>query len=134
VSLELLEDSAYDVIGEITTEFGKAFAKKESTAHINGDGVKKPLGILQTPGITLKPSGHATGLTLDAVLDLHYDLPSVYAENAVHLAKRATIGTIRKSKSGDGQYLWSDSLIAGTPPSFNSRPLVEDPELADLGT
>jgi HK97 family phage major capsid protein len=133
VSLEFLEDSAYDVIGEITTEFGKAFAKKESAAHINGDGVKKPLGIMNTEGVTDIASGNATALTLDGLLDMHYDLPAVYAENAVHLARRRTIGAVRKAKSGDGQYLWTDSIIAGTPPSFNSRPMVEDPELPEIG-
>lgn len=132
VSIEHLQDSAYDVIGEITQAFGRAFAKKESFAFIKGDGHQKPLGILNTPGVETVKSGHATDLTLDGLLDLAYDLPGVYADSAVYLANRATIGNIRKKKASDGHYLWQDSLQAGTPPSFNSRPLVEDPELPNI--
>jgi HK97 family phage major capsid protein len=133
VSLELLEDAAYDVVGEITTELGKAFGKLEAAAHLTGDGHKKPLGILNTDGVDSIASGVADNFTADSLLDTFYALPEVYAKNANWLANRTTIGKVRKLKSGDGQYLWSDSLVAGTPPSYNGRPMVEDPDMPNVG-
>ena len=62
--------------------------------------------------------------TIKAVMVVHNETATSCASD---------IGAVRKAKSGDGQYLWTDSLIAGTPPSFNSRPIVEDPELEDIG-
>lgn len=133
VSLELLEDSAYDIIGEITQGFGRAFAKLESVAHMTGDGHKKPLGLLNTPGLQVVKTGTAASITADSLLDLAYDLPAAYADNGTYLANRKTLGSIRKLKSGDGAYLWQDSLQAGQPPAFNMRPMVEDPSMPNVG-
>jgi len=132
VSLELLEDSAYDIMGEITVEFGKAFGKLEALSHISGDGVKKPLGILNTDGVENIASGAATDFTIDGLMDLYYGVPEAYATNGTWLANRASQGKIRKKKSGDGDYIWTDSIVTGQPPALMARPIAENVHMPNV--
>ncbi|MGV8832966.1 MAG: phage major capsid protein [Devosia sp.] len=124
VSLEALEDSAYDVASEITMEFGKAYARLENRAHIEGTGAGQPLGILNTAGVENVASGAAATVTADALGDVYYDLEEGYADAATWVGARRTIGTVRALKDGSGRYLWVDSIQAGTPPSLHSRPFL----------
>ncbi|HEV7293489.1 MAG TPA: phage major capsid protein [Devosia sp.] len=133
VSIEHLQDGAYDVVGEIKQAFGRAFAKLESSAFAKGDGHKKPLGILNTPGIPVVKTGTAATVSADNLLDLAYDLPSAYADNGTYLANRASLGAVRKLKDASGAYQWQDSLQLGQPPAFNLRPMIEDPEMPGIG-
>ena len=48
ISQALLEDSAFDLESEMSTEFGEQFAKAEGTAFITGNGVGRPQGITDT--------------------------------------------------------------------------------------
>ena len=49
--------------------------------------------------------------------------------------RRETIGSIRKLKAtGTGNYLWTESLQPGNPPSILGRPVVEMPDLQAAGS
>ncbi len=114
VSNKLLEDSAVNLEAELSFDFGEEFGRIEGSAFLTGDGNKKPLGLLQTPGIATVKSGNGTGLpssnAFDVIMDLFHALPSPYASNAVWGANRTTIGVLRKLKDAQGRYLWADPV------------------------
>ncbi len=136
VSVKMLEDSAINLEADLAFDFGEEFGKTEGTAFISGDGVKKPLGLLQTPGIGTVKSGNASSLAssnpFDAIMDLYHALPSPYAGSAVWGANRTTIGTLRKIKDGQGRYIWADPVAQGQPATILGRPVVEMPDLPDI--
>ncbi len=136
VSNKLLEDSAVNLESELAFDFGEEFGRIEGAAFLNGDGIKKPLGLLQTPGIATVKSGNGTGLAasnaFDTVMDLYHALPSPYAGSAVWGANRTTIGTLRKLKDAQGRYLWADPVAQGQPATILGRPVVEMPDLPDI--
>ncbi len=136
VSNKLLEDSAVNLEAELASDFGEEFGRLEGAAFLVGDGVKKPLGLLQTPGIATVKSGGASGLAasnaFDAIMDLYHALPSPYAASAVWGANRTTIGTLRKIKDGQGRYLWADPVAQGQPSTILGRPVIEMPDLPDI--
>lgn len=133
VSQQLLEDAAVNVEAEVGSELAIAFAKLEADAHLTGDGVKKPKGILSDDSVTDVATGTAATITADSLIDLYHAVPSMYAKRGTWLANRNTLASIRKLKSGDGAYLWQDSLQASTPPTLLGRPIVEDPDMPEIG-
>lgn len=129
VSNALLEDSAFNLEAELAFNFAEEFGRLEGAAFVSGDGAKKPVGILNTTGIDTVPSGDANTITADGIIDLVYDLPSPYAAGAAFGMRRSTMAAVRKLKSSSGDYLWSDSLQAGQPPSLLGYPVIEMPDL-----
>lgn len=133
VSQQLLEDSAFNLEGELSQELALAFAKLEATAFVSGDGVGKPSGFMADSSVTDVANGHASALQADGLIDLYHGIPSAYAGSAVWAMNRKTMGTVRKLKASDGTYLWTDSLSAGNPPTILGRPVLEFADLADVG-
>lgn len=134
VSQQLLEDSAYDVDSEVAMDLAEEFARLEADAFILGNGVKKPSGFMAAEDVGYVPGGHASLLNSgDALIDLYHAIPSVYARSGTWGMNRKTMATVRKLKATDGHYLWQESLQAGTPPTLLGRPVVEMPELDDVG-
>lgn len=132
VSQRLLEDSAFNIEGELAAELGLAFAKLEATAFVAGTGTGQPMGFLTDTGITDVASGAAAALTGDSLIDLYHAIPTAYVGQAVWAMNRKTMATVRKLKAADGTYLWADSLAAGNPPTILGRPVLEFADLADV--
>jgi HK97 family phage major capsid protein len=130
VSNRLLEDSAFNVEGELAHDFGEEFGRIESAAWINGDGTSKPVGMLLNTDIEdLETAG--LEIAADDLIDLFHMLPAFYAANGTWAMNRKTIGKVRKLKDGAGDYIWQPSLVAGNPGTILGRPVVEFPDMPD---
>lgn len=134
VSQRLLEDSAVNVEGEVATELSTEFGRLESGAFVHGNGVKKPLGIMQAAGVPEFLNGHATTLNADNLIKLMYDLPAQYRNTGSWLMNGTTLGIVRTMKDGNGNFLWQPSFQAGQPSTLLGRPVIEDPEMPDIGS
>lgn len=126
VSDELLNDSYFDLEAYIAAEFARRIGAAEEEAFLTGNGTGKPTGLLNaTGGASLGvTAASATAITLDEVVDLYHSLKSAYRKNASFLVNDATVKAIRKLKDGQGQYLWTPSVIAGTPDTILNRPVI----------
>lgn len=135
VSNVLLEDAAFDMANELARDFAEEFGRAEGAAFVTGDGVKKPVGLLNS-GIATVKTGNATGLPTtnpaDPLIDLYHSLPGAYAQSAVWGMNRTTLGLLRKVKDGSGAYLLADPLAAGQPSTILGRPIVELPDMPDV--
>lgn len=115
VSEELLYDSAFDLENYFREEFARRIGDSEEDAFLNGNGTKKPTGILNATGgaevgVT---AASATAITADELIDLFYSLKSPYRKNAIWLVNDSTMRVIRKLKDANGQYLWQPALHEG---------------------
>lgn len=116
VSIELLDDSAFELEPYIAQEFARAFGIAEEEAFCVGDGSGKPTGLFTANGGTVGvTSAGATAITADEVISLVYALKSPYRRNAKFLMNDATVSLLRKLKDGNGAYLWQPSVQAGQP-------------------
>ena len=116
VSIELLQDAAFDIEGYIIKEFSYAFGVAEEQAFCDGTGVNQPTGIFTADGGEIGvTAGSATAVTIDDVINLVYSLKAPYRKNAKFLMNEATVSLIRKLKDGNGNYLWQPSVQAGQP-------------------
>jgi HK97 family phage major capsid protein len=133
VSNQLLEDAAIDIAAELALDFAEEFGRLEGLAFISGNGVKKPEGFMTHPGIQSTPNGHASELQADGLINIMHALPEFYRSRGIWAMNGGTIGAVRKLKATSGEYLWRDSLAEGNPPTILGRPVVECPDMPNIG-
>jgi HK97 family phage major capsid protein len=121
--LELTEDAAINVESLMTDHFARRFGEIEENAFINGDGVEKPLGLLEA-GL---PTTNATAPVFEAddIFNIVYNIRAVYRANGSWMMHREAIRRIRTFVDGNGQYLWQPALTAGQPSTLLGYPLTE---------
>ena len=129
---KLLDDSFVNIEQWLSDKISEAFAIKESTAFVSGNGVGQPRGFLTyTAGtswgqIQQVVSGSATAVAADGLLSLMYSLKEAYAGGAAFVANRATVASIRKLKeSTTNAYIWQPGLQAGQPDMLLGKPIVQ---------
>ena len=133
VSIELLQDSMFDLESYIASEFARAFGIAEEEAFCIGTGSGQPTGIFTANGgqVGVTAAG-STAVTADELISLVYALKSPYRRNAKFLANDATIAAIRKLKDGNGVYLWQPSLQAGEPDKLLGYDLYTSPYVPQM--
>ena len=128
VSVELLQDSMFDLESYIAAEFARAFGVAEEEAFCVGTGTGQPTGIFTASGgdvgVTAKS---ATAVGVDDLIDLIYALKSPYRRNAKFLMRDVTVSALRKLKDNNGQYLWQPSVQAGEPDRLLGYPIYTSP-------
>ena len=133
VSIELLQDSMFDLESYIAAEFARAFGIAEEQAFCVGTGTGQPTGIFTEKGGQVGvTAASAAAVTADELISLVYSLKSPYRRNAKFLMNDATIGAIRKLKDGNGVYLWQPSLQAGEPDKLLGYELYTSPYVPQM--
>lgn len=133
VSQQMLEDSDYDLMAELRSEFSEQFAVKEGVEFISGLGsANQAEGILTNGSVGEVVSGDATLITADGLVNLYYGLKSAYARNGVFILNRSSIAAIRKLKDGNGAYIWLPGLANGVPNTILGSTYVEMPDMPNI--
>jgi HK97 family phage major capsid protein/HK97 family phage prohead protease len=136
VSTQLLEDNAYNLEGELMSEFAEAFGKAEGVAFVNGDGVGKPKGLMTASGIKVVKTGNAGAFPAsnpaDVIIGMFHSLPSAHAQRGVFMMNRNTLAAIRTWKDGNGNYLVLNPISEGAPVTLLGRPIVEAVDMDDI--
>ena len=128
VSIELLDDSAFDLESYIAREFAYAFGVAEEQAFCMGTGTGQPTGLFTANGGTVGvTAASSTAVTTDEVISLIYALKAPYRKNAKFLMNDATVAALRKLKDTNGNYLWQPSVQAGQPDTFLGYELYTSP-------
>lgn len=135
LSQQMIEDAAYDIEAEITGEFAEQFAVKEGAEFIAGTAASgQAEGVLTNASVTTVNSGAATVVTADGLINLFYQgLKTAYAKNATWIMNRQTLGSIRKLKDADGNYLWMAGIANNVPNSILGAPYAEMPDMPNEG-
>lgn len=131
ISFAELEDAAFDMEAEIAMEMGEQFGVTEGTAVVTGNGVGKPWGFMSDSNVSTTNSGAATTVTADGMLTLFHAIKTAYSRNGTWVFNRTTLGSIRKLKDGNGNYLWQMGIAQNQPNTINGAPYVELPDMAD---
>ncbi len=128
VSIELLQDSMFDLESYIAAEFARAFGIAEEQAFCVGSGTGQPTGIFTAKGGNVGvTAGSATAINADELISLVYALKSPYRRNAKFLMNDATVSMLRKLKDNNGAYLWQPSVQAGEPDRLLGYELYTSP-------
>jgi HK97 family phage major capsid protein len=146
-SQAMLDDALFDVEGWLAGEIAAEFAKAEGAAFVNGSGVNRPRGFLQSPtsnaGDATRSFGTLQHLASGAagdfgagaperLIDLVQSLRAPYRQGATWVMNASTMARIRKFKTSDGQFLWQPSLVSGQPATLLGYPVVEAEDMPDI--
>jgi HK97 family phage major capsid protein len=123
VPYELLEDTFFDLPGQLGTWTAERIARIQNTHFTTGDGNGKPNGILtaSTAGPT---TASATAIISDELLDLVHSVNPVYrGPGAGFMFHDSVLLALRKLKeSTTNAYIWAPGLQAGAPDTLLSYP------------
>jgi len=136
VSEELLTDSAFDLSGFVSTEFGERIGALAESAYISGDGSGKPTGILDAASavtVSTLPAGQVTTTTWTAVATALYTVPAQYRANMSILMSDGMFVRLATLADSTGAPLWTPSAAAGAPDRFAGFPVYPHPNLAAPG-
>ena len=124
ISNELLNDSAFDLASYIARRFGVRMGNAEERAFITGDGVGKPLGLLDDAGAKVGvTTAKTTAISFDEVFQLYYALKAPYRKKAEFLCSEALVLQLMTIKDNNGNYIWKPGLDIGKPDTLLNRPL-----------
>jgi HK97 family phage major capsid protein len=98
----------------VLNRLAKKHAVPEENAFINGNGVNKPLGLLEA-GISTVSTATSNTLAADDLINWAYSLPAGYGRTAKILCNSSLIRKIRLMKGTDNNYLWQPGLAQGSP-------------------
>lgn len=153
------EDAVFDVMAWVMENATEAIARTEGAAFINGDGAKKPKGILRQtivadaswawdklgyiatgksaafdesfPGNSTGPVSAANGA--DVLFRAIHALPKKYRVNGDWVMNRLTLAEVRMLKDGNGQYMFKDALTtSGFLSQLLGYPITEAEDMPDI--
>jgi HK97 family phage major capsid protein len=110
VSVELLQDSAFDIESLISNKLGQRIARKQAVDFATGVGTTEPLGITSKTASVTFSTGEPT---YDDLIDIIHDLDPAYLTNASWVLNNQTLGIIRKLKDTANRPLWQANAEAG---------------------
>ncbi len=136
VSIELLQDAAYDVPALLNELFGERLARRANTRLTVGTGVNQPEGIVTASALG-KTAASATAFTADELIDFFHSVDPAYraSPKARWQFNDTTLAAIRKLKDGQGNYLWSmGDIKTGAPATFQEKPYSINQAMASIAT
>lgn len=138
ISNQMLEDSAFDMEAEIREEASEQFAVLEGREFVVGTGVGEMEGVLVNAGVGETLSGSAVSIAdadgqANGLISLKYGLKTAYAKNANWIMNRTTMGSVRKMKDADKNYIWMPGIAQGRPNTIDGDPYIEFPDMPNEG-
>lgn len=131
VSMELLQDSAFDLESLLSNLLAESFGRGINEDLTIGSGTGKPKGIVNwTTASDAKPA--ATAITLDDIIDLIRGVDSAYAQRGKFMFNRNTLWSLVKIKDTTGRYIWQEGAKDGTPPTLFGKNYILNDDIDDI--
>lgn len=133
VSVELLQDSAFDIQALIVRKLGERIARAQAVHWARGTGSGEPEGIINAGGPS--DTWTAAAPTYDDLIDAIHSLDPYYRMNAKWAFNDATMAKIEKIKDSNNDPVWRPvGALIGDKPSQGmllGYPVVIDQGFAD---
>jgi HK97 family phage major capsid protein len=124
ITQDQLQDAAFDMESEITSDAGEAFAFGEGNGFVLGSGHKVPEGFIANA--TLQAAARVTAasgiLDPEALILLTGDLKVGY--DPTYVLNRRTLAFIRTMKATTGQFLWMPGMNGPVASTLNGFPYI----------
>jgi HK97 family phage major capsid protein len=123
VSLQLLQDNAYNAEQRLGTALGRRIGRAQNRHFTTGTGTSQPEGVV-TNAVVGKTgaTGQTTTVTYDDLIDLELSVLESFRTGGRYMFSDTILGALRKLKDGNGAYLWQPSLQIGAPNTLNGHP------------
>lgn len=133
ISLQLLQDAAFDFDTIIKDALAGRFVRKQNADFTTGAGTTLPFGVVtQASSGTVGTTGQTLTVVYDDLVNLFHSVDPVYRPGAVWMMRDSSVQVIRKLKDSQGHPLWQPSLLAGAPDSLLDSPIVVNQDVAAM--
>lgn len=126
VSMELLQDSAFDLAARLSMLLGNRVGRIQNQHFTTGTGTGQPNGFVTAAlagGATVSAAGAAAIAYADLV-DLIHGLDPAYRPNAQLMLHDSILAEIRKLVDGNNLPLWGPGMAFGAPNTILGIPYV----------
>lgn len=131
VSLELLQDSSFNLESLLSELLSESFGRGMNEDLTVGNGTGKPKGILNWATAS-DAAPAAAAIKLDDIIDLIKSVDSNYARNGRFMFNRNTLYSLVKIKDTTGRYIWQEGAKDGTPPTLFAKPYTLNDDMPDI--
>lgn len=129
--LELIQDSAVDIIGYVVDRLATRIARIQNTHFTVGAGTTLPDGVI--PKSATGKTG-TTGQTLtviyDDLVDLKHSVNRAYRSNARFMMNDMSVAVVSKIKDTTGRPIWVPSVSQGVPDTLLGFPMAINDDVA----
>ena len=123
--LELIQDSAIDVIAFVINRLATRIARIQNTHYTTGAGATVPDGIIPRAGVgKIGATGQAVTVTYDDLVDLKHAVNRAYRANAKYMMADASVAVVSKIKDTTGRPIWTPAITMGAPDMLNGFPVA----------
>ena len=129
--LELIQDSAIDVVAYVVDRLATRIARIQNTHFTTGAGTTVPDGVIPRAGIgKTGTTGQTLTVTYDDLIDLKHSVNRAYRSNAKFMMNDLSVAVVSKLKDTTGRPIWVPSVIAGAPDTLAGFPVVINDDVA----
>ena len=131
ISIELLQDSAYDMEGTIISLLAEQDARGANAYFTTGTGESQPNGVV-TAATAGKTAAADDAITRSEIVDLIHSLDPSYRMNAKFMFHDVVLKAIKKLTVGtsDDRPLWQPGIAFGDPDTIDGYEYVINQQMA----
>jgi len=131
--LELIQDSAIDVIALVVARLAMRIARAQNRHFTVGTGTNQPAGLIPRAGVgKVGATGTATSITYDDTIDLKHAVNRAYRIRARYMMNDLSVATISKLKDTTGRPIWTPAITADAPDLLNGHAVTINDDIAPM--
>ncbi|MCP5011983.1 MAG: phage major capsid protein, partial [Aestuariibacter sp.] len=133
VSVELMQDSAFDLNAYIASALGERLGRATAAHFATGTGSSQPNGLM-TAATSAFTAASATALTRAELVALKHSVDPAYRANAKFVFNDTTLLALKGLVDGDGRPLWQPAIADAVPATIDGDRYVIDQGVASIAT
>jgi HK97 family phage major capsid protein len=133
--LELIQDSAIDVVAYVVDRLATRIARIQNTHFTVGAGTTLPDGVIPKSGTgKTGTTGQTLTVIYDDLIDLKHSVNRAYRANAKYMMNDLSVAVVSKLKDTTGRPIWTpgdaESIVGGRPDTLCGYPVVINDDMA----
>lgn len=133
--LELIQDSAVDIISYVIDRLATRIARIQNTHFTVGVGTTQPDGVIPKSGTGKTGlTGQTLTVIYDDLIDLKHSVNRAYRRNASYMMNDLSVAVVSKLKDTTGRPIWTpgdaESIVGGKPDTLCGYPVVINDDVA----
>lgn len=129
--LELIQDSAIDVVAFVVARLAERIARIQNTHFTVGAGTTLPDGVIPKSGVGKTGiTGQTLTVLYEDLVDLKHSVNRAYRANAKFMMNDLSIAVVSKLKDTTGRPIWVPAVTEGAPDLLLGAPVITNDDMA----
>lgn len=129
--VELIQDSAIDVIAFVVARLAERIARVQNTHFTTGAGTTVPDGVIPRAGTgKTGTTGQTLTVIYDDLVDLKHSVNRAYRQGAKFMMNDLSVAIVSKLKDTTGRPVWVPSVDVGAPDTLLGYPVAINDDVA----